>query len=99
MKRSKSLGSGALWSAALVCFAVTPSRVSASGANRCQGAIDQFPETYGSDAAFRALADRALGNVGPLPGKCGPNPWTGKDVHYMADFFARWCTFLPTTTG
>ena len=31
MKRSKSLGSGALFSAASVCFAVTPFRVSASG--------------------------------------------------------------------
>ena len=70
MKRSKSLGSGALWSAALVCFGVTPSMVSAPGANRGQRAIDPLLATYENGAAFRALTDQALGNVQPLAEEC-----------------------------
>jgi phosphatidylserine decarboxylase len=65
----------------------------------CQGAIDQLLATYEQDPAFRALTDRALANVQPLPGDLGPNPWLGRDIRAMADFFARWCTFLPTVDG
>ncbi|NEV60949.1 phosphatidylserine decarboxylase [Thiorhodococcus minor] len=65
----------------------------------CQGAIDQLLATYEEDAAFRALTDRALANVQPMPDTTGPNPWQGRDIHAMADFFARWCTFLPEVSG
>jgi phosphatidylserine decarboxylase len=65
----------------------------------CQGATDQLLTTYQQDPAFRALADRALANVQPLPGHPGPNPWRGRDIHGMADFFTRWCTFLPAVDG
>ena len=99
MKRSKSLRSAVLLSTALLCFVVTPPELSASEANPCQGAVDQLLKTYTNDAAFRALADRAFGNVKPLPGDYGPNPWIGKDVYDMAEFFARWCTFLPAVDG
>jgi phosphatidylserine decarboxylase len=65
----------------------------------CQGAIDQLLATYQQDPAFRALTDRAFANVQPLPGGLGPNPWRGRDLHAMADFFARWCTFLSAIDG
>ncbi|MGC1951552.1 MAG: phosphatidylserine decarboxylase, partial [Gammaproteobacteria bacterium] len=65
----------------------------------CQGAIDQLLTTYEQDAAFRALTDRALANVQPLPDEPVPNPWSGRDIHAMADFFTRWCIFLPTVEG
>lgn len=72
----------------------------AAGADSpCKGAIDQLLATYEDDAAFRALTDRALANVQPMPATPGPNPWQGRDIHAMADFFARWCTFLPEVDG
>jgi phosphatidylserine decarboxylase len=79
----------------LTLGAVTP----AAEVSPCQGAIDQLLTTYRQDPAFRALADRALANVQPLPGDLGANPWRGRDIHGMADFFARWCTFLPAVDG
>ncbi|MCG6895527.1 MAG: phosphatidylserine decarboxylase [Thiocapsa sp.] len=68
-------------------------------ASPCQGSIDQLLRTYEQDADFRALTDRALANVQPLPGDYGPNVWRGKDIRYLADFLARWCTFLPSIDG
>jgi phosphatidylserine decarboxylase len=65
----------------------------------CQGAIDELLTTYEQDPAFRALTDRALANVQPLPGELGANPWLGREIHNMADFFAAWCTFLPAIDG
>jgi len=67
--------------------------------NPCQGSIDQLLTAYEQDAGFRALTDRALDNVQSLPNERRPNPWAGKDVHYMADFLASWCTFLPAVDG
>jgi hypothetical protein len=85
----------------LVGVVLMVSAVSATAAetNPCQGSIDRLLTTYEQDAAFRALADRALANVQRLPGEGAPNPWSGKDIHYMADFFARWCSFLPSIDG
>jgi phosphatidylserine decarboxylase len=68
-------------------------------ASPCQGAIDQLLGTYEQDAAFRALTDRAFATVQPLPEAAAPNPWQGRDVHFMAEFLARWCTFLPAIDG
>ena len=65
----------------------------------CQESIDQLLGSYERDAAFRALTDRAFANVQPLPGEYGANPWIGKNVYDLADFFSQWCTFLPTVDG
>lgn len=83
---------------ALAWFAAAPLAVSAEP-SPCQGSIEQLLRTYERDATFRALADRALANVQPLPGEVGPNPWIGRNIHDMGDFFARWCTFLPSIDG
>ncbi len=98
MTGSKRSGPAVLLLGVLACLAVTPSKASA-GPSPCQGAIDQLLKAYETDGSFRALTDRALANVQPLPGEYGPNPWAGKDVSDMADFFARWCTFLPSIDG
>ncbi|MEN8131897.1 MAG: hypothetical protein ABFS45_17280, partial [Pseudomonadota bacterium] len=101
MRGSKRLGPAALLLGALAWFAVAPATVSAAPVepNPCQDSIDQLLKTYRGDAAFRALTDRAFENVQPLPGEFGPNPWSGKDIYYLADFFAHWCTFLPSIDG
>ena len=100
MKRSQRSWPARLLAGALVCLALVP-RVQSAAAepSPCQGSIEQLLTTYKKDAAFRALTDRALLNIQPLPGGYGPNPWTAKDIRYMADFLARWCTFLPSIDG
>ncbi|MBF0621776.1 MAG: phosphatidylserine decarboxylase [Magnetococcales bacterium] len=65
----------------------------------CQKSINQLLKSYKKNPAFRALTDRAFDNIQPLPGEYGPNPWIGKDIDDLADFFADWCTFLPTIEG
>jgi phosphatidylserine decarboxylase len=91
------------WIAALLLVvalpALSPVVATASEASPCQGGIDELLATYERDAAFRALTDRALANVQPLPRASAPNPWSGTDIRFMADFFARWCTFLPAIDG
>jgi phosphatidylserine decarboxylase len=84
-----------LW---LLFAGCTPAAFSAP-ANPCQGAVDQLLATYEQDSVFRALTERALANVQPVPGGNGPNAWEGRKVHDMADFMARWCTFLPSING
>ncbi len=98
MKGSKRSGPAVLLLGVLACLAVSPSKASV-GSSPCQGAIDQLLKAYETDGPFRALTDRALANVQPLPGEYGPNPWAGKDISDMADFFGRWCTFLPSIDG
>jgi phosphatidylserine decarboxylase len=78
---------------------VSPVPAMADETSPCQGAISQLLTTYEQDAAFRALTERALANVQPLPGEDAPNPWSGKDIHDMVAFFSRWCTFLPSIDG
>jgi hypothetical protein len=61
----------------------------------CQGAIDQLLMTYQHDAAFRALTDRALANVQPLPKVRRPNPWRDRDIYAIAYCFARCAPSYP----
>ena len=101
MNGPKRFGPVTLLLGACAWFAATPlaALATAPGPNPCQGSINQLLATYETDAAFRALADRAFDNVQPLPAEYGPNPWLGKDIYAMADFFAHWCTFLPSIDG
>jgi phosphatidylserine decarboxylase len=96
MKGSKSCRTKALLLIAVIWIG---SAASAAQMGPCQGAIDELLSTYEQDPAFRALTDRALANVQPLPGELGANPWLGRNIHDMADIFAAWCTFLPAIDG
>ena len=102
MRAINRLRAAALLAAALGWTAFTPTAAAAPvEPNPCQGSIDQLLKSYKKDAAFRALLDRAFENIQPLPAAYdrAPNPWKGQDVYYMADFFAKWCTFLPSIDG
>lgn len=66
----------------------------------CKGSVDKLLETYDKDPAFRDLLTKAFANVQLLPPEYGyENPWFGKDVYDLADFFREWCVFLPTIQG
>ena len=96
MRATNRLAATALLLGSVSAFGFMPTT---AAANACQGSIDQLLATYKDDAAFRALTDRAFTNVQPLPGEFGANPWIGKDIYGMADFFSKWCEFLPTVNG
>lgn len=97
MEGTGGLRSATLLLAGLAYFAVVPTTASATevAPNPCQGSIDQLLTNYREDSAFRALTDRSFSNIQPLPGKYGPNPWIGKNIDDLAEFFSQWCTFLP----
>jgi len=91
------------WIAAVLlvaaCAAASQAPAASGETSPCRGAIDLLLTTYEQHATFRALADRALANVQPLPGEGSANPWRGKDIRDMAAFFSHWCTFLPSVDG
>ena len=96
MNGSRAVQARRLLVVGIICIAPA---LTAEDVSPCQGSIDQLLATYQQDPTFNALADRALANVQPLPAERGPNLWRGRDIQAMADFLARWCTFLPAIDG
>jgi phosphatidylserine decarboxylase len=70
------------------------------GGGPCEGSITRLLATYDKDPAFHELILKAFANMKRLPAEYPQdNPWIGKNIHDLADFFEEWCVFLPTIQG
>jgi phosphatidylserine decarboxylase len=58
-------------------------------------------EEITNNPVVEAAFNNAIANVTPIlpDGKSTPNPWTGKTIDYLVDYFKDWFTFLPSPTG
>lgn len=56
--------------------------------------VERLRQLYTEDATFRADVDAAFESLHPLPGGA-PNPWTGKSIEDLCDFFEAWHRFVP----
>ncbi|MCP5107817.1 MAG: phosphatidylserine decarboxylase, partial [bacterium] len=59
--------------------------------------VQRLKKLYKTDKTFKKKLDLALAHVQDKPDGT-PNPWKGKTVNHLYDFFNDWYYFLPVTT-
>lgn len=63
----------------------------------CQGSIGDLKAAYEGNPEFKKLLNSAFSNIQHLPAEYpADNPWLGATFKDLTDFFADWCTFLPS---
>lgn len=66
----------------------------------CYDALSRLEHAYANDAAFKKQVQAAFDNLQHLPPNYPhDNPWFNKEFPDLVNFFADWCTFLPTVEG
>ena len=87
----------------IICsgFACSYARASNDSADSpCQGSISDLKAAYAGNPEFKKLLNSALKNIQHLPAEYpDDNPWLGANFADLTDFFADWCTFLPSMKG
>lgn len=66
----------------------------------CYDSLSRLEQALTTDKSFKKLARSAFDNIQHLPPNYPhDNPWFNKNFTDMVDFFAEWCTFLPSVDG
>jgi len=78
----------------------TPCSEPTSSSCPCSESIKTLKNKYSTDSDFHNLLNNAFINMQQLPPEYPKgNPWIGKRVSDLVQFFGEWCTFLPTIDG